>query len=130
MNIFDVRKTVCGGNHPRRTMLVADFARYFRTKIVLNRGNATFLREFAYVSRCNPEDLVAVILKVLEQCAVVGTNVNHQVLGPKSEQFAGFAVQFRKILAQNARSPAGIGISWRENDLRVHAEPQLYQFAP
>src|SRR5258708_33807931 len=128
MHIFDVRKTIRSGNHARWTMLFPHFTSNFRTEIVLHGGDATLLRKLAYIRWFNPQDPVAMVLEILEQRAIIGANVDHQVRGLKSEHFAGLAVQFRKILAQNARGPPGLGIPGRENDLRIYRKTQLYQF--
>ena len=68
-------------------------------------------------------------LEIGQQCAVVGSNVDDEVLCLELEQLVGLFVQRRKIVAQDARCAARVGIARRKDDLWIDSQSELHELA-
>ena len=110
-------------------MLALDLARHLDAEIALERRNAFAVGDVADVGRLDAEHAVAAFLEIRQQRAVVGADIDDEVLRPEAEHGGGFAVQVGEIVAQQLGGAAGVGIFRREDDHRIDGKAELHQVA-
>ena len=98
-------------------------------EVPLNRVDATLVRDLGDVGRFDAENAMTALLEVRNQRAVIGADIDHEVVAAEAEHFRRFRIQLREILAQDAGHPAGVGIFGRKDNDGIDGEPELDQFA-
>ena len=96
-----------------------DLARDLRAEIALERRDALAVGDVADVGRLDAEHAMAAILEVRQQRAVVGADIDDEVVTAKAEQGGALALQIGEIVAQQFGGAAGVGIFRREDDDRI-----------
>ena len=105
------------------------FVGALRSEERVERRNAGRDRELAGVGRLDAADPMPAAMEVAEQRAVVRSDVDDQVLLRERKQLHHLAVQLGEVLAQDAGRAAGVRVVRREDDVRVHDQPELHQRA-
>ena len=85
--------------------------------------------DVADVGRLDAEHAMAAVLEIRQQRAVIGADIDDQIVRAQSQHGGGFAVQVGEIVAQQFGGAAGVGIFRREDDDRIDREPELHQVA-
>ena len=98
-------------------------------RIALDGRDAARIGDVADVGRLDAENAIAGFLEIRDQRAVVGADVDHQILLGQPEHGGALALQVGEIVAQKFRGAAGVGIFRREDDDRIDGETQLHQIA-
>ena len=98
-------------------------------KVRVERRDAARFGDLARVGRLDSLHPMSAALEVGEQRAVVGSDVDDEVLCLELEQLVGLFVQRRKIVAQNARCATRVGIARRKDDLWIDGQPELHELA-
>src|ERR1700722_3324212 len=117
------------GDDLGQAMLVSDAAGDFRSEIGLDRRYPARLGDLADIGRLDAENAMPRGVKIRQQCAVVGADVDDEIVLPESDQRSRLAVEPSKVLAQNPGRAAGIGVARREQDFGIEAEAELNEFA-
>ena len=94
-----------------------------------DRADAAFVRQVRHQRRLDAAHRMAGGPEILEQRAVVRSDVDDQLVPLQPEQRRRFALQLGEILAQNARRAAGIRILWRKQDRRIDNQAELHELA-
>ena len=129
VHVLDVGKAVGGGDDARRSMLTLDLACGVDAEIALDGRDAPAVGDIADVGRLDAEHTVAAVLEIRQQRAVIGTDIDHEIVFAEAEHGGGLALQLGEIVAQQLGGAAGVGIFGREDDHRVDGEAELHQVA-
>src|ERR1017187_1644135 len=76
MHILDMGETIGGRDDARRPMLALDRARHVGAEIALKRLYAALVSDVANVRRLNAEHAMTAVLKIGQQRAVVGADID------------------------------------------------------
>ena len=83
----------------------------------------------ADVGRLDAEHAVAGFLEIRQQRAVIGADIDHEIVFPQAQHRRGFAGEIGEIVAQQLRGAAGVGIVRRKDDDGIDREAELHQLA-
>ena len=100
-----------------------------RAEIALDGRDAAAVGDVADIGRLDAEDAVAAVLEVRQQRAVVGADIDDEIVLAEAEHGGDLAVQIGEIVAQQIGGAAGVGIFRREDDDRIDREAELHQVA-
>jgi hypothetical protein len=113
----------------RRAVFFIDLAGHLGAEIALERRNAARIGDVADIGRLDAEHAVAALLKIRQQRAVIGTDIDHEIVIAETEHGGALALQIREIVAQQFGSAAGVRIFRRKYNNGVDREAELHQVA-
>ena len=129
VDIFDVGENVRRRDDLSFSLFSRRLSRDFLCKKRNHRWNPALDRQFRGVGRLNPKHAHAVFLEVAQERAVVGTDVDDQLIGFERIKGFHFAREFGKVLAKDFRRAAGVWIRrWKKN-CRIHDQSELGESA-
>ena len=129
MHVFDVGKDIRRRHHFCLALLAADPLGRLGGQEGKSGRNAAVLCQRAHLRRFDAVDEEAGSLEVAQKRPVIGANVDHQVPRLQTQQRSRLAAQFGKVLAQDPRRAAGIGVFRRKEDLRIDHQAELHELA-
>ncbi len=128
MNVLDVRENVRRRDDLRLLPLLDDLFRNLTTKVGLNGRDAAIARDLTDVFRRDPLHLV-LLLKVAQEVAVVGADIDNQVLGFQVNQRGTLLEKLGEIVAQDLGCAARVGIFLGKQHMRIHDAAELNEVA-
>jgi hypothetical protein len=99
-----------------RPVLAFDLARHLGAEITLDGGDAAFISNVADIGRFDAKHAVAGVLKIRQQRAIVGADIDHHIVFAQAQHGGGFTLQISEIISQQLSCPTGIRIFRRENN--------------
>ena len=96
VHVLDMGEAVCGGDQCGRAVLALDLARHLGPEIALEGGNTALVGDCADVGRLDAEHAVAGVLEIRQQRAVIGADIDHEIVLPQSQHRRGFARRDRR----------------------------------
>jgi hypothetical protein len=129
MNVLDMGEAVRRRHDARGPVPALHLGRHRRSEIARERRDATVARDLTDLGRLDAEDAVAAVLEVREQRAIVGADIDNEIIRGELEQGGSFRVELGEIVAQQLGGAAGVGIFGREDDDGIDCQAELHQVA-
>src|SRR6202011_1464733 len=129
VNVFDVGENV----RRRDDLSFSLFRRRLLRDLLIKKGNhrrnSAFDGQLRRVRRLNAEDSHAVFLEVAQERAVVGADIDDQLLWLEWIKRVHLARKLGEIFTEDFRRAAGVGIRWREKNRGVYGQSKLSEGA-
>ena len=119
-----VAVTTCAWPHSCTTRAAASGAEKAH-----DRADAAFVREVRHQCRLDAAHRMARGSEVLQERAVVRSDIDDQLGPAQPEERRRFALQLGEIFAKDSRRAAGVRILRREEDRRIDDQAQLHELA-